>query len=565
MQFVGPTLQPMQTEGLGLVDPFLAKAKDEISAEWPASERRVLEAAQALENGSVDEAKRILSKFLARSPKQPDALNLMAEVAQRCGDLGSAERCLAECVYWSPHHAKYRYNYVILLMKLKKLDGALTEATRLVEQQPGRLLFHHVHCSLLLQTWKYAEAAPLLRRLTEEYPDSPVFWLLLGECLRSMGGHSEESTAAFHRTVELAPSLGKAWWSLASMKTYRFTDRQIRAMEAQLDRPPFSATDRANLHYALGKAYDDVKNYEKSFQNYAKGNAIRRVELDYDPESTTSMVTRAKETFTQALFQEKGASGCGSREPVFVVGLQRAGSTLLEQILGSHSRIEPLGELQTVLRIVAEDIMPKTGPNYPYGMEKLTSGDLTAAGEKYLSESKHLRHQDKPFFVDKCPYNLWHVGLIHLMFPNAKIIDIRRHPIGCCYANFTMSFVHAPPLSYKLSDIGRFYADYVRLMAHIDKVLPGMIHRVIYEDLVANLEHEVRRLLNYLELPFEQGCLEYYKMERAFSSFSNEQVRQPIFKEGVERWRNYEPYLGSLKAALGPVLDAYPGVPEFHS
>jgi hypothetical protein len=336
-------------------------------------------------------------------------------------------------------------------------------------------------------------------------------------------------------------------------------------MEAQLQNPPSSAEQRANLHYALGKAYGDVDAFETAFRHYSRGNAIRRIGMDYDPDDTTQMVSRAGLVFTPDLFREKNAAGCDSKAPIFVLGLQRAGSTLVEQILGSHSAIEPAGELPFVLRVVGDDVMPRTGPNYPNGMNRLESADLRAIGEKYLELSLRKRPLGRPFFVDKCPFNLWHVGLIHLMFPNARIIDVRRHPMGCCFANFTMSFPNAPPLSYKLSEIGRFYADYVRLMAHFDRVLPGKIHRVIYERLVADTETQVRRMLDFLELPFEPECLEYYKSDRAFNSFSNEQVRRPIFQEGVDRWRDYEPWLGALKSALGPVLDAYPDVPAFDS
>jgi len=276
------------------------------------------------------------------------------------------------------------------------------------------------------------------------------------------------------------------------------------------------------------------------------------------------MVSRAKVVFTPELFRDKSAGGDASAEPIFVLGLQRAGSTLVEQILGSHSQIEPAGELRCLLRVVGEEVMPKTGPDYPNGMENLSAEDLKNLGAKYLEFARAHRMQNKPYFVDKCPYNLWQTGLIHLMLPNAKIIDIRRHPIGCSLANFTMSFAFAPPLSYRLTDIGRFYRDYVRLMAHFDRVLPGKIHRVIYEELVADLEGAVRRMFDFLRLPFESSCLEYYKSDRAFNSFSNEQVRRPIFTEAVDRWRNYEPWLGPLKASLGSVLEAYPDVPEFY-
>ena len=544
-------------------DPYLNRARSDLMERWPLREKRVFEAADALRNNRADEAGRILSRFLAKRPHDPDALNLLAQMARQRGDLKEAEQYLAECARWSPEHTYYRYNYASVLAEAGKIGVGMPEVELLIEREPDNPLFRHLYGTYLVRANRYPEALACHQRCVEDYPDSAVFWLLYAQTLRSIGGRTDESIAAFRRTVALSPSTGTAWWSLASVKTFRFTEEDIRTMEAQFAQPATSATDRADLHYALGKAYDDIKNYEKAFHHYSRGNAIRRVGIDYDPDATTNMVTRAKAVFTREFFRERADFGCDSREPIFVLGLQRAGSTLLEQILGSHSQIEGAGELQSLVRVVADNVMPKSGPDYPNGMDRLTANDLAAFGERYLSLSNAHRHQDKPFFVDKCPYNLWHVGLIRLLLPKARIIDIRRHPIGCCYANFTMSFAHAPPLSYRLTDIGRFYADYVRLMAHFDKVMPGMVYRVIYEDLVADLEGEVRRLLDFLELPFEQACLEYYKTERSFSSYSNEQVRQPIFKEGTERWRNYEPFLGQLKTALGPVLDAYPGVPEF--
>jgi len=518
-----------------------------------------------LEGGRVREAKRAVSKYLAKHAKDPDALNLSANMAEREGRLEDAESCLARAVHWHPDIEMYRYNYAVLLGRRGKLAGALTEADALLEKSPKNLLYRNLKAQLLGRSERYADASVLYRALTEDHPDTADFWIGLGSSLRSLGGHTAECIEAFRAAIRIYPSNGTAWWSLASLKTFRFTAADIELMESQLANPPASAEQRANLHYALGKAHDDAHAYEKSFQHYSKGNAIRRIGMDYDADETTRMVSRAKKVFTPELFRESGGAGCGSDAPIFVLGLQRAGSTLVEQILGSHSAIEPAGELPFVLRVVGDDVMPKTGPNYPNGMDRLEAADLGALGEKYLSLSLRKRPLGRQFFVDKCPFNLWHVGLIHLMLPNARIIDIRRHPIGCCFANFTMSFANAPPLSYKLSDIGRFYADYVRLMAHFDQVLPGKIHRVIYERLVADTETEVRRMLDFLQLPFEPKCLEYYKSDRAFNSFSNEQVRSPIFKDGVERWRNYEPWLGALKSALGPVLDVYPDVPAFDS
>lgn len=537
------------------------KARDDLAAVWPVRDERLLSAAKALEGGRINEAQRAVAKVLSRQPANADALNLMAQIAHHAGRNDEAEGLLARSVEISPDHQAYRHNYAVLLSYLGKVDEAMAQTRQLLEREPGNLLFRNLYAQLLGKKRQFAEAAACLRSLTDDYPDSPELWYRLGSTLRSLGG--QNAMAAFRRAVELAPWMGSIWWSLASLKTFAFSEADVRIMETELARAPATTTHRADMHYALGKGYEDLGNYQKSFQHYSQANAIRRVNLTYDPDDTTGMVTRARRVFTSELFEKMRAAGHDSTGPIFVLGLQRAGSTLVEQILSSHVQIEAAGELQSLLRIVGDDVMPKTGPDYPNGMETLSADDLRTFGDRYLELSRIHRLRNRPFFVDKCPYNLWHVGLIHLIFPNAKIVDIRRHPAGCCLANFTMSFAHAPPLSYRLTDMGRFYRDYVRLMAHFDRVLPGKIHRVIYEELVADLEGEVRRLLDFLGLPFEAACLEYYKNDRAFNSFSNEQVRRPIFTEAVERWRHYEPWLGPLKASLGSVLDAYPGVPEF--
>jgi len=561
----GPTLQvpDIAFRGANLECDPIVQARNELYDLQPIQDPKLLEAAEALEEDRVAEARKTVSKFLAKHPRNADALNIMAEIAQRSRNPRLAEEYLAKCVRHAPDHIAYRHNYAVALMELDKLKPALDEIDILLVKSPTNRLFRALKGHLLNRTRKYAEAAEMFRELAAESPESPQVWMGLATALRSLGGHNDEVISCLRRVISFDPASGPAWWGLASTKTYRFTDEDVRIMEAQIASPAIGAAERVDLCYALGKACDDVKQHEKAFRHYSKGNAIRRVGIDYNPDSTTSMVNRARTVFTPELFRAREGMGCPSSEPIFVIGLQRSGSTLTEQILGAHSQIEVAGELQTMIQLVGAEVMPKTGADYPCGMDKLTPEDLKAFGEKYLELTQTHRTKGKPYFVDKNCYNIWQVGLIRLILPNARIIDVRRHPIACCWANFTVSFAHAPPLSYKLSDIGRFYYDYVRLMAHYDRVMPGKIHRLIYENLVADLEGEVRRMLDFLELPFEPGCLEYYKSDRAFNSFSNEQVRQPIFKDGVERWQAFEPWLGPLKSALGPVLDAWPAVPEF--
>jgi Sulfotransferase family len=298
----------------------------------------------------------------------------------------------------------------------------------------------------------------------------------------------------------------------------------------------------------LGAAYGSSAQWQRSFDQYARANAIRRLGVSHDPDWTSRQAARLKALFTPDFFQGRTGQGCDSRAPIFIVGMQRSGSTLIEQILASHSAIEALGEL----------------PDMPRLVDGLADGESQwkNLGERYLASTRHRRTLGRTFFVDKQPYNFWHVGWIHLMLPHARIIDVRRHPLGCCFSNFTKISKHPLPYFHRQSDLGRYYADYAALMAHFDRVLPGRIYRVTYENLVADLQGEVRRLLDHLGLPFEENCLRFHENNRAFDSASNEQVRMPIFSDGIERWRHYEPWLGPLKKALEPVLACYPAAPQ---
>src|SRR5215469_2581534 len=507
--------------------PEFDAAMRELSATRKLHDQRLIAAAKDLAAGRIDGAKRILSKVLARHRDNPDALNLMAEVAGRAGKHHEAEQLLSRCVEVAPGIAFYRYNHVLALEKLSRLDGALAETEILLANVPHNLIARELKASLLRKMGSYADAAACYRALTADYPESSYVLNGFGAALRDRGGHREECTEAFLKAAKINPLRGRIWSNLANLGTFRFGDAHIAEMEKALSGPSLSAENRAELHYALGKAYDDVKNYGKAFENYARGNAIRRIGIEYNPDSTSAAVAQTEAAFAPEIFRSLAGAGCPSREPIFIVGMQRAGSTLVEQILGSHSQIEELGEFSFSGKVVTDEIWPKSGPCYPSGLDRLKPGDLRAAGEKYLSYARLKRRTGKPFFVDKCPYNFWHVGLIRLILPNARIIDARRHPMACCFANFTMFFAFGPSLSYKQTEIGRFYADYVRLMAHFDRVQPGKIHRLFYELLVADLETEVRRVLEYLELPLEHSCLEYYRNDRSFDSLSSEQVRSP--------------------------------------
>ncbi|MDB5493872.1 MAG: hypothetical protein JWP86_1209, partial [Phenylobacterium sp.] len=368
--------------------------------------------------------------------------------------------------------------------------------------------------------------------------------------------------AAYKKSLELAPGLGDAYWSLANLKVAALGPADEAAMLAALRRTDLGADDRLHLHYALGKALEDRGEHPAAFEHYAKGAALRRAETPYDAAETTAVLRRAESLFTADFFAERAGAGSPSPAPIFIVGLPRSGSTLVEQILASHSQVEGTMELPDIALIAQELIRSGAGgagATYPDLLASLDAGQLANLGEAYLERTRVQRKSGRPFFVDKMPNNFHHIGLIQLILPRARIIDARRHPLGAGFSAFKQHFAHGHAFSYDLTDLGRYYRDYVELMAHFDAVLPGRIHRVIYEDLVEDTEREVLRLLDACGLPFEDGCLRFYENGRAVRTVSSEQVRRPIFRQGLDQWRAYEPWLEPLQAALGPASSGWRG------
>jgi hypothetical protein len=354
----------------------------------------------------------------------------------------------------------------------------------------------------------------------------------------------------------LAPGLGEGWWSLANLKTVRLEAADIVEMGRQLDGAGGSDEDRLHLNYALGKALEDAGEPEAAFARYAEGARIRRAQVGYDAAAVSAQVARAKAVFTPEFFAERAGQGCAAPDPIFIVGLPRSGSTLIEQILASHSAVEgtmELPEIAAISRLVAE-----RGGDYPEGLARLPAGELARLGEIFLERTRVQRKAGRPFFIDKMPNNWAHVGLIHAILPNARIIDARRHPMAAGFSAFKQHFARGQHFSYGLADLGRYWRDYAELMDHVDAVLPGRVHRVFYERLVEDTEGQVRRLLAYCGLPFQDACLRFYETERAVRTASSEQVRRPIYREGLDQWRRFEPWLGPLAEALGDAVDNYP-------
>lgn len=525
----------------------------------------LVEAATALGDNRLAAAERLLRDFLKRHPTDVAAIRMLAELGVRLGRFDDAENLLARCLELAPSFAAARHNYATVLYRQNKPAEAVQECDRLLLAEPDHYAARNLKAAALGRIGDYAEAVRLYESVLAAYPDQPKTWMSLGHALKTLG-RQEPAVTAYRRCLELAPNLGEAYWSLANLKTVRFSAADVAAMQAQLARPDLGEEDRFHLHFALGKALEDAEAYAGSFQHYAAGNALRRLALGYDPDETTGHVLRSKSLFTKDFFAVRTNSRLSSPDPIFIVGLPRSGSTLVEQILASHSQVEGTQELPDIIALAKRlggKARNAADSAYPEAVSDLSPADLVALGQEYLARAQPHRRLGRPFFIDKMPNNFAHLGLIQLILPNAKIIDARRHPLGCCFSAFKQHFARGQSFTYDLAELGRYYADYVELMAHFDAVLPGRVHRVIYEQMVADPESQVRRLLDHCGLPFEAACLKFYENDRAVRTASSEQVRRPIFTDATDHWRHYEPWLQPLKAALGEVLTAYPAAPAY--
>ncbi|HEX3651706.1 MAG TPA: sulfotransferase [Rhizomicrobium sp.] len=541
------------------------RAEDALRLDRELRNSKLRVAAALLDQERIPAAVQSLKSFLNEQPNEPAALNLLADAAIRQGRDEQREVLLARSLELEPDSIAARYHYACALFRAGKPLPAKLQLEQLLAAEPRNPLFRRQMAALLETIGHYAPCAAFFGELTAEYPNSAQLWLHYGHALRGLG-QSGESIAAYRQAIAADPSNGLAWWSLANLKTYRFSESDIARIEAGIAKPGVSQENRAALNFALGKAYADRQQYAKSLETYAKGNAIQRLSLSHNPDVLTSYVARCKTLFTPEFFAANLGSGSLRRDPIFLVGMTRSGSTLVEQILASHSAIEgtrELTELAGIAKYIENEIAPRHDSKFPDVLAALGNGEFQALGDRYLESLRAYRSTGQPFFTDKMASNFVYVGMLQLILPNARIVDVRRHPLACCWSNFAQLFTSGQEYAYRLTDLGRLYREYVELMAHWDRVLPGKVHRVFYEQLVADPEGEIRRLLSHLELPFEETCLQFHSNARAVSTVSSEQVRTPIYKEGVEQWRNYEPWLGQLKSALGPVLECYPAVPDF--
>ena len=526
---------------------------------------RLMAAASALVENKLAEAEALLRAHLKLHETDVAALRMLAEVAARLRRYEDAQVLLERCLELAPSFGAARHNYALVLFRQAKAAEALPHVEQLLAEEPRNPNYRSLKAAILAGLGEYAGSIESYEAVLKEFPRQPKVWLSFGHSLKT-AGRLEESIGAYRHALALEPKLGEAFWSLANLKTFRFTLADVAAMRAALARSDLTGDDRLHFEFALGKALEDAGEYAESMTHYEAGNALRRAGAPYDAEETSAHLQRAKRIYTRELFAARAGLGASAPDPIFIVGLPRAGSTLLEQILASHPLVEGTMELPDI-GMLARELIDARGDTterpYPQLLESLSAAELRALGERYLAQTRVQRKTTAPYFIDKMPNNFLHLGLIQLILPNAKVIDARRHPLGCCFSAYKQHFARGQNFSYSLSDVGRYYRDYVELLAHFDAVLPGRVYRVLYERLIEDTESEIRRLLEHCALPFDERCLKFYENERAVRTASSEQVRRPIYRDGVDHWKHFEAWLGPLQAALGPVLDHYPAVPDF--
>ena len=554
---------PLNAAGYRLLAEALQKARDwsgdgGVRSTLRGADPLLSRASHALHADDLETAEIILRRRMLERPDDIDALYLIAKLAQLLDFDSESEALLRLAIEFDPNFSAARVALARMLDKRHRPLEACEELEPVLAQEPNNLIAKALKAAAVSRAGEYDKAIEIYEEMIQSWPDEPGLWSSYGYTLKTVG-RTEEGEAAMRHATKLAPHMGEAWWNLSNLKMVHLEPGDVATMLGALERCDIDEVDRWHLHFALGKAFEDAGDPVKAFQHYEQGNEVRRRSTNYQPDLVTAEVNASERFFTAQFFSERNGWGVMDRDPIFVLGMPRAGSTLVEQILASHPQVEGTKELPEI-PIIAKDLGRGRGEYYR-NITEIGPDRVAKLGRQYLERAALHRKTNKPYFVDKMPNNWLHVALIHLLLPNAKIIDARRHPLACGFSNFKQNYADGQTFSYDLQTIGHHYREYVRMMAHIDKVLPDRVHRLIHERLVEDTEGEVRKMLDYLELPFDPACLRFYETERAVRTPSSEQVRRPIYRQGVEQWREFEPWLSPLKDALGSVLDAYPEVP----
>ena len=518
----------------------------------------VVTATALFSDGELAEAEQLIRAFLIKHGHHIEAMRLLARIGIERDVLDDVQLLLEAVLDLAPDYHAARFEYAQVLIKRHMYQRAQEQAEKLLAADGSNRNYRTLYAMTYVGLGLHERAIELYRELLLGATQPADLRLSIAHSLKTLG-RREDAIAEYRAAAAARAGYGDAYWSLANLKTYRFEDRELEQMRAAESAASTSVVDRYHLCFALGKALEDQQQYEKSFEYYSRGNALKRSESHYRPEVFELNTRLQIEVCTPELFARHQDGGAPAADPIFIVGLPRSGSTLIEQILASHSAVEGTQELADIPRIVV-DLRGREpepdNPRYPAVLAQLSAEDYRRLGEKYLSDTRIYR-TGRARFIDKMPNNFRHVGLIRLMLPNARIIDARREPMACCFGNLKQLFASGQEFAYSVEDIARYYRTYLELMRHWNAVLPGRVLRVQHEDLVNDLEGNVRRLLDYCELEFEPACVEFHKTERSVRTASSEQVRQPLYREGLDQWRHYEPWLGRLREALGDELTRY--------
>ena len=520
--------------------------------------QEVVTATGLFADGDLDAAEPLVRAYLLKAGDHIEAMRLLARIGIARRVFDDAELLLAAVLELAPDYRAARQEYAGVLVELHRHHEARRELDRLLKGEPESRRLQMLYAANSVGLGEHQRAIALYRSLILGRPEDAEVHLSIAHALKTLG-QREEAIDSYRRAAECRPNFGDAFWSLANLKTYRFTNEELTRMRAALAEPTTGAVDRYHLCFALAKALEDQGEFAESLHCYQLGNSLKRVETRYRAEIIENNTRQQIAVCSGEFLASRRGWGAPSPDPIFIVGLPRSGSTLLEQILASHSKVEGTQELPNVQQLVSilrgRDPDP-SDPRYPRILARMTDGDFMELGEKYLADTRIYR-SGKPFFIDKMPNNFRHLGLIHLMLPNARIIDARREPMACCFSNLKQLFANGQEFTYSIDDIARYYRTYLELMRHWDRALPGSVLRVHHEDVVDDLEGSVRRMLDFCELDFEPQCLVFHETKRSVRTASSEQVRQAIYREGLDQWRNFGPWLEPLKNALGDALEHY--------
>ena len=501
--------------------------------------------------GYVSKAEQLCREYLQKQPKDIEAMRLLAFIGAKLNVLDDAEFLLESALAFKADFSQARYDYVNVLHRRQKYAQAVEQSGMLLKEQPTNLSFKILHANECVAVGDFDTAIPIYQDTLQAMPDNANLHLVYGHALKTLG-RQPEAIKAYQQAYSHKPDFGDAYWSLANLKTYQFTEKEITQMREQAETSAISMVDKYHLYFALGKAFEDSQDYETSFQYYNQGNQLKREELNYKPERLERDFTLQKQHVTESLIEKYQGAGEQAADPIFILGLPRAGSTLLEQIIASHSQVDGTLELPNILAFVHKlngRMNWDDEPNYPANLAIIETEKLQQMGQQYLEDTR-IHRQGAPFFIDKMPNNFRHIGLIKLILPNAKIIDARRDSMDCCFSGFKQLFAEGQEFTYSLQDIGRYYNEYVELMNYWDSLFPEQILRVQYEDVVADLESQLDRIFAYLNLPMEESCLNFFQTKRQVRTASSEQVRQPINKAGLARWKPFDEFLEPLKKTL---------------